>query len=207
MPTNTERRLDQLENALIAAVAGGGGLVAGAEIQKYLPRYAPRAAPVARLGRAAAGRLGSAAVRGATSTPAGRAVTLAALAFTAYKAGLSVETAAELMEEQVEEVREGQRFVSPLLTPVPRAILDPGAAIPRYKRKVSKANKAVKQAMSLLKGGTKAATGADKGKLVKGAFKMATKAAGLANPKTKSIIGKGKGKTKALARKLRKWWK
>ena len=75
------------------------------------------------------------------------------------------------------------------------------------KRKVSKANRAVKHAMSLLKGGTKAATGADKGKLPKGAFKMATVAAGLANKKTRSKIGKGKGKVKALARKLRKWWK
>jgi len=35
---------------------------------------------------------------------------------------------------------------------------------------------------------------------------MATKAAGLANPKTKSIIGKGKSKVKALARKIRSWW-
>ena len=73
-------------------------------------------------------------------------------------------------------------------------------------RKVSKANKAVKHAMSLLKAGPKRSTGADKGKLVKGAFKMAVKAAGLANPKTKSKIGKGKGKVKALARKIRKWW-
>jgi len=75
------------------------------------------------------------------------------------------------------------------------------------KRKVSKANKAVKHAMSLLKAGTKASTGADKGKLSKGAFKIAVKAAGLANPNTKSIIGKGKSITKALARKLKKWWK
>jgi len=75
------------------------------------------------------------------------------------------------------------------------------------KRKVSKANKAVKHAMSLLRGGTKAATGADKGKLSKNAFKIATKAAGLANPNTKSIIGTGKSITKALARKLKKWWK
>ena len=74
------------------------------------------------------------------------------------------------------------------------------------KRKVSKANKAVKHAMSLLKAGPKRSTGADKGKLPKGAFKMATKAAGLANPKTKSKIGKGKGKVKALARKIRSWW-
>jgi len=73
-------------------------------------------------------------------------------------------------------------------------------------RKVSKANRAVKHAMGLLKAGSKRSTGADKGKLVKGAFKMATKAAGLANPLTKSKIGKGKGKLKALARKIRSWW-
>ena len=75
------------------------------------------------------------------------------------------------------------------------------------KRKVSKANKAVQHAMGLLKAGTKRSTGADKGKLPKGAFKMATKAAGLANPKTKSVIGKGKSKLKNLARKIKKWWK
>jgi hypothetical protein len=77
---------------------------------------------------------------------------------------------------------------------------------PRPKRKVSKANRAVKYGMGLLKAGSKRATGADKGKLVKGAFKMATKAAGLANPLTPSNIGKGKGKIKALARKIRSWW-
>jgi hypothetical protein len=202
LPTKLEERLELLENALIAALAGGGGLVAGAELQKFLPRYAPRAAPVARLGGAAA----SAAVRGLAGTPTGRAVSLAAIAYGAHKAGLSVGEAAGLIEEEVENIQEGQRFVSPLLTPVPRALMDPGAAIPRYKRKVSKANKAVKHAMSLLKAGPKRSTGADKGKLAKGAFKIAVKAAGLANPKTKSKIGKGKGKVKALARKIRKWW-
>ena len=75
------------------------------------------------------------------------------------------------------------------------------------KRKVSKANRAVGHAMSLLKAGTKRSTGADKGKLSKNAFKIATKAAGLANPNTPSSIGKGKSITKALARKLKKWWK
>jgi len=74
------------------------------------------------------------------------------------------------------------------------------------KRKVSKANKAVKFGMSSLKAGSKASTGADKGKLPKGAFKMAVKAAGLANPNSQSSIGKGKSKLKALARKIKKWW-
>jgi len=75
------------------------------------------------------------------------------------------------------------------------------------KRTISKANKAVKFAMDYLKAGSKATTGADKGKLPKGAFKTATKAAGLANPNTKSTIGKGASKLKSLARKIRAWWK
>jgi len=74
------------------------------------------------------------------------------------------------------------------------------------KRKVSKANKAVKFGMSSLKAGSKASTGADKGKLPKGSFKLATRAAGLANPKTPSKIGKGDSKVKKLARKIKKWW-
>ena len=73
------------------------------------------------------------------------------------------------------------------------------------RRKVSKANKAVKHAMGLLKAGTKASTGADKGKLPRGAFKMAVQAAGMANPRTPSRV-KGKGRIKNLARKLKRWW-
>jgi hypothetical protein len=79
-------------------------------------------------------------------------------------------------------------------------------AVRKIKRKVSKANKAVKHAMAILKSGTKAQTGSAPGTLPAGAFKTSTKAAGLANPKTKSVIGKGKSKVKALARKLKKWW-
>jgi len=80
-----------------------------------------------------------------------------------------------------------------------------GPPIIATSRKVSKANKAVKHAMSLLKAGTKASTGADKGKLPRGAFKTAVKAAGLANPRTPSRI-QGKGRIKTLARKLKRWW-
>jgi hypothetical protein len=79
-------------------------------------------------------------------------------------------------------------------------------AVRAVKRKISKANRAVKQGMKLLKSGTKAQTGSAPGTLPAGAFRTSTKAAGLANPKTKSIIGKGKSKVKALARKLKKWW-
>lgn len=79
-------------------------------------------------------------------------------------------------------------------------------AVRAIKRKVSKANKAVKQGMKILKSGTKAQTGSAPGTLPAGAFRTSTIAAGLANPKTKSVIGKGKSKIKALARRLKKWW-
>jgi hypothetical protein len=92
----------------------------------------------------------------------------------------------------------------PIITPA--AVRREKRRLKTAKRTVSKANKAVKHAMGLLKAGSKRATGADKGKLPKGAFRLSVKAAGLANPNTKSKIGKGKGKVKALARKLRKWW-
>jgi hypothetical protein len=90
----------------------------------------------------------------------------------------------------------------------PSMIISPGyAGRALGKRLVSKANKAVKQGMKLLKSGTKAQTGSRPGTLPAGAFKIATKAAGLANPNTKpSKIGKGKSRIKRLARKLRSWW-
>jgi len=74
------------------------------------------------------------------------------------------------------------------------------------KRKTSRANTAVKQAMKWLKGGSRSTTGAAAGKLPKNAFKTAVKAAGMANPKTKSKPGKGKSIMNKLARRLKKWW-
>jgi len=82
-----------------------------------------------------------------------------------------------------------------------------GLALPKvFKRKVSRANKAVKQAMDWLKVGTKAQTGSAPGVLPKGAFRTSTKAAGMANPNTKSKLGKGKSMINKLARRLKKWW-
>ena len=105
------------------------------------------------------------------------------------------------------------------LVQTPVAVGDPGefgqirpgpimATIPTktLKRAVSKANRAVKEGMKILKAGTKAQTGSKPGTLAKGAFKLATKAAGLANPKTKSKIGKAKTKLNKLAMKIRRWW-
>lgn len=90
------------------------------------------------------------------------------------------------------------------IRPGPMAVFaDPRKVI----RAVSKANRAVQQGMKLLKSGSKAATGASPGKLPAQAFRTAVKAAGLANPKTKSTIGKAKTKLNKLAKKLRAWWK
>ncbi len=74
------------------------------------------------------------------------------------------------------------------------------------KRKVSKANRAVKEGMRILKAGGKAVSGAAAGTLPKAAFRISTKAAGMANPKTKSKPGKGKSIMNKLARRLKKWW-
>jgi len=178
MPTDTERRLEALENLLLF----GGGVAAGTASGRQLAAAAARRVPGAALGVARKHPVGTAAF----------------IAYVAYKEGVTLEIAKELVEDQLQ----AQQVVAPLLAPVQIA-----TAVTDRKRKISKANKAVKHAMSLLRAGTKASTGADKGKLSKRAFKVAVVAAGLANPNTKSSIGKGKSITKALARKLKKWWK
>jgi len=180
MPTDTERRLEALENLLLF----GGGVTAGTASGRQLARATARRVPgVAARGAVTAGRVGLAVAK---RHPIGTAATLAYLGYIHRD---DIRDVAETIGEGAEEVVSG----------LPAT----GKAA---RRTVSKANKAVKYAMGLLKAGPKRSTGADKGKLVKGAFTMATKAAGLANPKTKSKIGKGKGKVKALARKIRSWW-
>jgi len=95
----------------------------------------------------------------------------------------------------------------PTFRPGPAAFPVPALlGAPRPKRKTSRANKAVKQAMKWLKGGGTSTTGAVKGRLPKNAFKIATKAAGMANPKTPSKPGKGKSIMNKIARRLKKWW-
>jgi len=90
--------------------------------------------------------------------------------------------------------------------PGPAMVTVPPAVTRGAKRAVSKANRAVKQGMTWLKAGTKAASGAKPGKLPAGAFKTAVRAAGLANPNTKSRPKKGKSIMNKLARRLKKWW-
>ena len=92
--------------------------------------------------------------------------------------------------------------------PGPMAVyMDPAVTAPKVKRAISKANRAVKKGMQLLKSGGKKSTGAPPGKLAKRAFIAATRAAGLANPKTMSKPGKAATVVNKLARKLIKWWK
>ena len=172
-------RLDKLERDAAIFAAGGG---TGAALAR------------------------SAALRGAAGSAALRLTPAALLAdlvirqeeSLAYQAG---EFALPYLETgALDPIRAGISQLEP--GPMGRQL---GAGPIPKKRKVSKANKAVAYAMKLLKSGTKASTGADKGKLPKGAFGVAVKAAGLANPRTGGST-KGKGKTKALARKIRSWW-
>ena len=192
MPTNTERRLEQLENILLF----GGGVAAGTASGRQLAAAAARRAPaVAVRGAGTAGRVGLAVAK---RHPIGAAATLAYLGYIhrddIADVAATIGEAAGATFEGMGGLMRGEGEVRLLDEKFPAT------------RKVSKANKAVKHAMGLLKAGSKRSTGADKGKLAKGAFKTAVKAAGLANPNTKSKIGKGKGKVKALARKIRKWW-
>jgi len=180
MATDTERRLRALE---VLAAFGGGIATGTASGRQLIGAAARRAAP--------------AVTPMAVSRFVGRhpAVTVLALGVTAQKLGLTPMETAELIAE---ELAEPALETLPIITP---------AAVRREKRKLSKANKAVKKAVDLLRAGTKGATGADKGKLPKAYWKMATTAAGLANPKTASKITKGTSKVKRLARTLKKWWK
>jgi len=168
-----------LENILLF----GGGVAAGTASGRALARGAARRAPgIAVRGAVTAGRVG---LTVAKRHPIGAAATLAYLGYIHRD---DIAEVAETIGQSIEEA-----------VPV---IQESGKAT---RRKVSKANKAVQHAMKLLKSGSKRSTGTGIGILPKGAFKMATKAAGLANPKTKGNT-KGKGRLKALARKIRSWW-
>ena len=102
-----------------------------------------------------------------------------------------------------EGVAVGDPGAFPTVRPGPLAVYTTPA---KAKRTLSRANKAVRQGMTWLKAGTKAATGAPPGKLAKGSWVRAVRAAGKANPKTPSKIGKGKTIMTKLARRLKKWW-
>jgi len=160
---------------------------------------------------------GRTAVRGAgTAVGVARAhplLTAGAIAYIAHTQGVSLDTARAIAVQEYEASRRQPQFfleeqlkerISDIeLAPAPPAELFVGKGA---KRKLSRANKAVKQGMDWLKAGTKAATGARPGLHPTGAFRIVTKAAGMANPKTKSKPGKGKSMINKLARRLKKWW-
>ena len=126
MPTDTERRLEALENLLLF----GGGVTAGTASGRQLAAAAARRVPgVAVRGAATAGRLG---LTVAKRHPIGMAATLAYLGYIHRD---DIQEVAETLGEGAEEV-----------------VSDIQAAGKAGRRKVSKANKAVKHAMSLKPG-------------------------------------------------------
>ena len=168
--------------AIRAAIsAGARATVAGA-------RFAAPAAPV----------VGRGALALARQHPA---VALGTAGLAAHQLGY-LDPAYELLERERQMAAEQYAIAAPTILPeLERTYIAP------VKRRVSKANRAVKAGMAMLKAGTKRTTGAVPGKLPKGAFAIATKAAGLAHPGTPSSIRIGKSVTNLLARKLKKWWK
>jgi len=147
-------------------------------------------------------------------------LTAGAIAYIAHKQGVSLDTARAIAVQEYEASRRQPQFfleeqlkerISDIeLAPAPPAELFVGregvAFGKAVKRKVTRANTAVKQGMKWLKEGTKAATGSVPGVLPAQAFRTTVKAAGMANPKTKSKPGKGKSIMNKLARRLKKWW-
>jgi len=172
------------------------------------------------LGRAAgrqALRMGGTAAGVARAHPL---ITLGVLTYIAHKQGVSLDTAKAIAEQEIQAYRRQPQFfleeqlkerISDIeLAPGPPAELFVGREGVAFgkaaKRKISRANTAVKQGMKWLKQGTKAATGSVPGVLPAKAFRTTVKAAGMANPKTKSKPGKGKSIMNKLARRLKKWW-
>jgi len=154
-------------------------------------RYVAPAAPA--VGR---GLLGAARLYPGTAIAAG----LGAAGLAAHQAGY-LDPAYEALERERQMAAASYALAAPTIIPeLEQTYIAP------IKRKVSKANKAVKQAMTWLKAGTKAATGARPGILPAAAFRTSVMAAGMANPKTKSKPGKGKSIMNKLARRLKKWW-
>jgi len=140
--------------------------------------------------------MGRTAVRGAgTAALVARkhpAATIIAAGLIAHQQGVSMDTAITIAQDEIERMQYHQRRVSPLLAPVQIAsgverLRDieraPGAPAELFvgregvafgkaaKRKISRANTAVKQGMKWLKAGTKAATGAVPGVLPARAFR------------------------------------
>jgi len=189
---------EEQRNLLI--LAGLGDILVEGRLTKVAVRAAKKilkrgVAPVARTGLRAAPRLvGTAGRIGFMAAKRHPVIFAAALAYEGIiHRDQIMEVAEQVSRGEFREVMED--VAQPVI-----------GTVKSIKRKISKANRAVKYGMGLLRTGTKASTGADKGKLPKGAFALATRAAGLANPGTPSKIGRGSSRLKSLARKIRSWW-
>jgi len=210
------------EEKLLVAEYVTGGLIAREVADRLLSGRVTKAemSLFRSLGRMAgrqALRMGGTAAGVARAHPL---LTAGAIAAIAYQQGVSLDTARAIAEQEVQAFRrQPQFFLEEQLKERIRGIeLAPGPPAELFvgregvafgkaaKRKVTRANTAVKQGMKWLKAGTKAATGAVPGVLPTRAFRTTVKAAGMANPKTKSKPGKGKSIMNKLARRLKKWW-
>jgi len=216
--------LSQADKLLVAEYVAGGliarevadRLLSGRVTKAEMSLFRSLVRTVGRTAGRQALRMGGTGMMVARKHPL---LTAGAVAAIAYKQGVSLDTARAIAEQEVqawqaqpqlflqEQLKEragelGGRMVEGR-APAPPAELFVGKGA---KRKISRANKAVKQGMTWLKKGTKAATGAVPGKHPKGAWVTSVRAAGLANPKTKSKPGKGKSIMNKLARRLKKWW-
>ncbi len=215
------RLSEKQQRDLLIAVGLGDFLVGGkltavsknalmATIRALKPVAVSEAKGLTRL--AARGVVGAARIAPRAAMAAARTnpyAVAATLAYMGYIHRDEIEAVAESVGA-MEAPGEREALQRSAAIDVQRGLIGGPSPVPEFiggaKRKVSKANKAVKEGMKILKGGGKAMTGTVAGKLPKDAFKTATKAAGLANPKTASKIGKGKSTINKLARRLKKWW-
>jgi hypothetical protein len=201
-------KVTKAEMNLLGKIVRTSGRIAAREVAG-LGRLAVRGAPVAARGLALAAR----------TNPYSLAATLAIAGYIKREEIADVARAVAddpRVQEVYEDVLAGAQTVTGTMREAAihtygpdLAGLSPGRGLAKRfiaKRKTSRANTAVKQAMKWLKGGSRSTTGAAAGKLPKNAFKTAVKAAGMANPKTKSKPGKGKSIMNKLARRLKKWW-
>ena len=182
----------------VAARAARAGFNASARAIVAAGSLGARAAPVAARG-------GAGVARGALGLGAAYArrhpvVAGAGALYGAHELGY-LDPVYETLERERQMAAGQYAIAAPTIIPELEATY-----ITPVKRKVSKANRAVKEGMSWLKKKGKALTGAAPGTMPARGFITATKAAGLANPKTKSKPKKANTPVNRLARYLKRWW-
>ena len=182
----------------VAARTARAGLNASARAIVAAGSLGVRAAPVAARG-------GAGLARGAIGVGAAYArrhpvIAGAGALYGAHELGY-FDPVYEVLEQERQMAAANWASTSPTIIPELTATY-----VTPVKRKVSKANKAVKAGMAWLKKGSKKLTGAVPGTLPAKGFITATKAAGMANPKTASKPKKANTPVNRLARYLKKWW-